>query len=412
MEMFRGAARAITCALGGVALLGLASHVMAEDATVKVALVAPLSGSMAHDGQMMLLGAKLAVEDINAMGGIKALNGAKIELVVEDAGATAETAKNTAQRLVASHPDLVAGTGAWSSSLTLAVTEVTERAGLPWLTLSYADKVTERGFKYVFKTTLGASKIANETVPALFALAEKKTGRKPTKVALIGDSTAAAQDFFKPLREGGLKSMGADIVVDEIFTPPLSDATAIVQKLRATRPDLVLFYPTGFPDIRMVISSMNEFGLGGGKLPVIAVGTQFASPEMLTALGPNALQGLIAVVANTATKKLAGELPELTKRSGQPWLGQDTIGTYGDIWLVKDAIERAGTANRDAVAKALHEMNLKDGPAKYYLGDHLAFDAAGRRLGGAVGLVQWQDGKPYLISPLDEAVKEAIWTAK
>lgn len=401
-----------TCVLILAALLCATGYVQAEDRTVEVAFVAPISGPMAHDGQMMLLGAKLAVEDVNAHGGIRAANGAKMKLIVEDAGSTTETAKNAAQRLVANHPDVVAGTGAWSSSLTLAVTEVSERAGLPWLTLSYADKLTERGFKYVFKTTLGASRIANDTLPAVFTVAERKTGRRPTKVALIGDSTAAAQDFFKPLREGGLKKMGAEIVVDEIFSPPLADATTIVQKLRTTKPDLVLFYPTGFPDIRLVISAMNEFGLGGGKLPVIAVGTEFASPELLSALGPDALQGLIAVVANTATKKLDDVLPELTKRSGQPWLGQDTIGTYGDILLVKDAIERAGSTDRAAVAKALHETNLKDGPADYYLGDHLAFDEAGRRLGGAVGLMQWQDGKPYLIWPLDEAVREPVWTAK
>lgn len=389
-----------------------ASYAQEQEKTVKFALVAPISGPMAHDGQLMRLGAELAIEDVNAQGGIKALGGAKMELIVEDAGGTVETAKNAAQRLVADNPDVVAGTGAWSSSLTLAVTEVTERAGLPWLTLAYADKVTDRGFKYIIKTTPGAKELAKASIPAILDLAEHKTGKRPTKVALISDSTAAAQDFFKPLREGGSKELGLEVVVDEVFTPPLTDATTMVQQLRATKPDFMLFYPTGFPDIRLVLSKMSEFGLGGGKLPVVAIGAQFVSPEMVESLGADVMQGLIAVVANQPSKKLADVLPALTERSKRPWLGQDEVNTYGDVWLVKNAIERASSADHDAVMKALKETDTTEGPAKFYLGDRLAFDADGRRLGGVAGLVQWQDGKPYLVSPLAQAVREPVWQGK
>ena len=81
------------------------------------------------------------------------MGGAKLELVAIDAGDSAEKAKNAAQRLVAQEPDVVGGMGAWLSTFTLAVTEVTERAEIPWLTLSYADTITDRGFKYVFQTS-------------------------------------------------------------------------------------------------------------------------------------------------------------------------------------------------------------------------------------------------------------------
>ena len=86
------------------------------------------------------------VDHINAQGGIKSLGGAKLKLVVLDSGDTTEKAKNAAQRMVAQEPDLVAASGAYLSSFTLAVTEVTERAKLPVLTLSYSDLITDRGF--------------------------------------------------------------------------------------------------------------------------------------------------------------------------------------------------------------------------------------------------------------------------
>ncbi|MBA4788105.1 MAG: ABC transporter substrate-binding protein [Rhizobiales bacterium] len=391
----------------GLAALPLSASANAED--LKIALIAPISGPMARQGDLMRKGAELAIEDINAAGGIKAMGGAKLSLTVEDAGDKVETAKNAAQRLVANRAGVVAGTGSWSSSLTLAVTEVTERAELPWLTLSYADQITDRGFKYVVQTVPIASALALNSMPTVLDMAQASAGKRPAKVAIISDSTAASQAFVKPLREGGFEKLGVAIVADEVFTPPLTDATAMVQKLRATRPDFLLFYSTGFPDAKLVLTKMNEFGLGKGKLPAVTVGVQLASPEMLKAVGPELLEGLIVIAPNWPSKAQEAALPGLTKRSGEPWLGQDTISTYGDIWLVKDALERAGSAEPAKVMAALRATDRKDGPADYYLGDKLAFDDKGRRLGGAVGLVQWQGGEPYLIWPKDDATRAPLW---
>src|SRR6478736_6136784 len=175
---------------------------------VKIALVAPVSGPMARNGDLMKKGAELAIADINAKGGIAALGGAKLKLVIEDAGDKVETAKNAAQRLVANQPDVVAGTGAWSSSLTLAVTEVTERAGLPWVTLSYADQITGRGFNYLVQTVPVASVLALDSMPTVINMAEKVSGKRPMSVAIISDSTAASQAFVEPLRKGGFEKLG------------------------------------------------------------------------------------------------------------------------------------------------------------------------------------------------------------
>ena len=171
--------------------LGMGGAALAQS-EVKVALIAPMSGPWARQGDLMLKGANLAIEHINAQGGIKALNGAKLKLLTFDAGDSVEKAKNAAQRMVAQEPDLVGVTGAWLSSFTLGVTEVTERAELPILTLSYADQITGRGFKYVFQTSLAGSAQANSAMPALVKLAESATGKKPQTVAIIQDNTAAA----------------------------------------------------------------------------------------------------------------------------------------------------------------------------------------------------------------------------
>ena len=146
--------RSAVIAASAVALAAICSTpvaVQAQQKNVKIAVIVPLSGPWARQGTLVKYGAETAVNEINAAGGIKALGGAKLELVAIDAGDSAEKAKNAAQRLVAQEPDVVGGMGAWLSTFTLAVTEVTERAQIPWLTLSYSDTITDRGFKYVFQ---------------------------------------------------------------------------------------------------------------------------------------------------------------------------------------------------------------------------------------------------------------------
>ena len=83
---------------------------------VKVGLLVPLSGLYARPGAVMRMGAEMAVEHINAAGGVKALGGAKLKLVVLDSGDTTEKAKNAAQRMVSQEPDMVAASGAYLSS--------------------------------------------------------------------------------------------------------------------------------------------------------------------------------------------------------------------------------------------------------------------------------------------------------
>src|ERR1700730_14083423 len=146
---------------------------------VEVALIVPLSGPWARQGLLERMGAEMAIDDINKSGGIKSLGGAKMKLIILDTGDSAEKAKNAAQRLVAQNPSVVGGIGAWLSSFTLAVTEVTERAELPWITLSSSDVITGRGFRYVFQTSATGDRQSEMALPTIMELSEQSTGKKP-----------------------------------------------------------------------------------------------------------------------------------------------------------------------------------------------------------------------------------------
>jgi branched-chain amino acid transport system substrate-binding protein len=327
---------------------------------------------------------------------------------VLDSGDTTEKAKNAAQRMVAEHDDLVAATGSYLSSFTLAVTEVTERAKLPMLTLSYSDMITERDFDYIFQTSATSGSQAVQSLPTLVELA-RLAGADPKTVAIVTDNTAASISSVKPMREHLLKELGLELVVDETFTPPLADATPLIQQLRTTRPDLFFFLPTVISDAKLILEKMNEFGLGQGRIPTVSFGIAIAEPDMLNTLGPEILQGVMAVVANWGSKGHEDMIARLEERYGEPWMTQNAISTYGDMWILKAALEKAGSADREAVAEALR--TLDGGPSPYFPGGELKFEENGRRVGAGLTIIQWQDGVPVTVYPPDLAVAEPLWPA-
>ena len=409
---FKAILKPVSLALALATMAVAPAVTLAQVKDVKVALIVPLSGAWARNGEVHQLGAKAAIEDINAAGGIKSMGGAKLQLVVADAGDNIEKAKSAAQRLIAQEPDLIGGTGAFVSSFTLAVTEVTERAELPWLTLSYADSLTTRGYKYVFQTSAPASVQAANFLPAVVKLAAQTSGKPVATVGIVMDNTASPVGLTKPLREGGFEKSGLKLVADEIYTPPLSDATSLVQKLRNTRPEFALMLTTNTADSKLLLEKMDEMGLGQGRIPMISNGGAMAVPDMLKLVKKETMEGVMVVIANWPGKSQAALVEAFKKRTGEPWMTQDSISTYGDMWIFKEALEKAGVADRKKVAEAIRKMDTTTGPANYFPGGRLRFDERGRRIDADIVLLQWQNGVPVPVYPADIATSKLVWPKK
>jgi branched-chain amino acid transport system substrate-binding protein len=378
---------------------------------VKVAVAVPITGPWARNGELHVKGAQQAVDDINAQGGVKALGGAKLKLVVVDTGDSAEKAKNAAQRMLSADPDLVGGTGAFVSSFTLAVTEVTERAEVPWLTLSYSDQITNRGYKYVFQTSPTATKQAEDALPVILALSKTAGAAQPKTIGIIMDNTASPVSFTKPMREGGFDKLGLKLVVDEVFTPPLADATSMVQKVRNARPDVMLVLTTNVPDTKLILEKLNELGLGKGRVAVITNGGHMGAPELLNVVGKDLMEGVMVIIANWGGKGQEELIKTFTAKQKEPWMTQDSISTYGDIWILKEAMEQAKSADPKKVSAAMRSME-GTAAAKYFPGGKLKFEANGRRAGAELVILQWQNGEPKPIYPTSLATTQAVWPKK
>jgi branched-chain amino acid transport system substrate-binding protein len=376
---------------------------------VPITMLVPLSGPWARQGILEQFGARMAIDDVNNAGGIKSLGGAKLKLLEYDTQDSAEKAKDAAQRMLSQNPDVVGGFGCWLSTFTLAVTEVTERAELPWLTLSYSDLITNRGFHYVFQSSPTADAQAEDLLPMVTELAQKASGKRPTKVALLGDNTAASVSFYKPIRDHVLKNLNLNLVSDQVYTPPLTDATTLIQGIRSTRPDFVLLQSTNVPDDKLLIDKFAEFGMTASKLPLIGGGGHWCVPELLKVAGADNLEGVIVGLANWPGKNQAELAKRFIERTKEPWFGHDSIFAYVHVMILKEALERAGVAERHKVAEEIRKLDMTDGPALFFPDGRLKYDEKGRRVGAKLCLVQWQKGKPTPVYPSSIAASDALW---
>ena len=373
----------------------------AEDCTI--AVVVPTSGPYAQSGNLVVAGAEMARDEINEAGGIEATGGGDIVLEVQDAGETVESAVSAATRALSGDEKPAGGIGSWLSSFTLGVTEVAERQGVPWLTLSYADSITDRGFEYVYQTSVISGELARRGLESFIQLAEEQ-GLEIDTIALVGDNTAASVFIFDPIRESIADEMGLEIVADEVWTPPLTDAAPISERLRSAEPDLIVFGATNFNDATLVLESNQQFGV---TAPYMAGGSWLILPDYIEGMGEERIEGLVSFIGHPLP--LEAELnDEFVERTGEPFMTPDSVAGYYHTWLLKEAIEAAGSCDPEQVNAALKEIDLTEGPAaEAMVEQRVRFDEKGRRMDAAPILAQWQDGVPVVIHPPDIAPAEA-----
>jgi branched-chain amino acid transport system substrate-binding protein len=224
------------------------------------------------------------------------------------------------------------------------------------------------------------------------------------------DSTAASVAFVKPIKEGNvLAELGLTLVVDETFTPPLANATPLIQRVRAARPDLLLLLPTAISDSKLLLEKMNEFGLGRGRLPTVSNGAAMGEPDLASNMRAEQLEGVMSIVANWNVKGEEALSADFEARSGEPWLTQNPICAYGHVWILKTALEAAGSADRNAVAQAIRAMDVTDGPAQYFPGGRIRFDERGRRIDAGLLVIQWQNGEAKTVYPPEAALAAPVW---
>jgi branched-chain amino acid transport system substrate-binding protein len=152
---------------------------------------------------------------------------------------------------------------------------------------------------------------------------------------------------------------------------------------------------------------VKEFGV---KSPIQGVGAWLVTPEYVKTLGKESLDSIQTVVATHPMKGQDELVKKFTRRTGEPFMTQDPLCTYGHVWLIKEAIEQAKSADPKAIRDALAKIDLASGPAATsFYPNRIKFDERGRRVGATPLIVQWQGGEPFTVVPTAVATRPVAW---
>jgi branched-chain amino acid transport system substrate-binding protein len=391
---------------GGAAVVVTAPLVIrssfAQPLAINIGVIQPLSGANAQFGINCRNGIELAADEINAAGGIKALGGAKINLVVSDATSNPTTSASAAQRLIAQN-ELTAVIGAFASSLTLAVSEVTARADIPFLTQAFADEITGRGLESVFKVTATATVIGRAQVNYTLAIAET-AGNKIGKIAIMYEDTAYGVSQSRGLRRAA-KDASIEVVMDEPYPLGITDPTPLIAKLRASGAQAV--FPMSYlNDSLFIIRMMRQQGV---TIPAIGGAAGYVIPDFAKGLGEFA-EGVLSI--SPTNYDLAPELTDPFRKRFGYFMVHEAIEHAVALDVVVQAIERAKSAKPKAVTKALHSGRFEGGWAKAMPGGAVQFDQSGLNTFSVPIMVQWRNKELVTVWPKDFAQASPVWRSR
>ncbi|QDL93780.1 ABC transporter substrate-binding protein [Paroceanicella profunda] len=372
---------------------------MAQE-TVKIGVVIPLSGSNAQFGANIRNGLELALKDVNGAGGIGSLEGAKVELVYAD---TPEPAKAGAavQRLV-SGEKVVGIIGSFVSNITLAASEVTERLGVPMVTHSFADQITERGYRNIFQMSPKASVLGAATFEQAIQLGEI-SDEKISRIAILWEDTSYGTAQSKGIREAAEKA-GVEVVVDEGYPPGITDVTPLINKLRNSGAQLV--FPVSYiNDAVLIIRSMGQQQI---DTPVVGGAGGYIIPDFGTALGAMA-EGVLSVAP--ANYDAAKQIADRYRATYGTWPSHEALMYAAGLEDMVKAIDVARSTDPAKIRDALSTLRFCEGFARALPTGCLAYDETGATTTGTPIMVQWQGGELVTVFP-QKAGAQLLWRGK
>ena len=365
----------------------VSASVSAYAENVKIGSIIPLSGPSASVGLQAKQARELAMEEINAAGGIKSLGGAKFEMVYADSESKPEKGVAEAERLINTEKVHILS-GCWNSAVTYPVTAVAERYGMPFIVpVSVADKITEQGFKTVFRIAAKDSWWTRDQFAFLKDM-ETEFNSPIKKLAFVYENGDWGTGFAAQWKELAKKG-GYEIVLDEPYPSTSTDLSPVVQKIKRAKPD-VLMMVSNAADAILLTNTIAEYNVQ--LKAIIGSGGGHADPSFLKATAKNATQIFDIVEWETDVNKPgAKEANEKYKaKFGQNFTGE-AVDAYLAMYVLKDALERAASLESAKIIEALRATNLTDGPGMIVGYDAVAFDQTGQNSHAALVIVQVND---------------------
>jgi branched-chain amino acid transport system substrate-binding protein len=394
-------------ALAGAAVVTLAmnSGVARAVDKVDIAIIVPLSGANASVGEQAVNAAKLAVEDINGMGGIKSLGGAKINLIIGDATNDPQGAINTTERILSQNK--VAGVyGLALSPLTTAALPAFVKHHVPVITSAISDTlVTPNNGGYLFQIAPKGSAFGNQQVEFLkFLNAKYKMGVTKAAILYVNNPYGIATE--KGIEQLAQKA-GLQIVLKSAYPAEIADASPLVSKIEQSGAQ-VLFPVSYISDASLILTALRS---ANSHVLVVGGGAGFIWPPIGQSLGDK-VNGLTSVASwNLDSKNVKADpkLVEVTKRYAAAYgtfMPEQAGEAYAGVSVLAAAIEAAKSADPAKVRDALAAIDVKSGGGALMQPGEVAFDASGANRYVQPVMIQWQGGVPHTVFPESVATSQ------
>ncbi|HEX2365879.1 MAG TPA: ABC transporter substrate-binding protein [Bradyrhizobium sp.] len=382
--------------------LGLATGAFAEDKVVKIGAVFPMSGGAASIGTHVKAAFDVVTDIVNNAhpelgnfplaknAGLAGLGGAKVELVFADNQGSPATGQNQTLRLI-TEDKVAAITGAYQSGITLTSSAIAEKYGIPYVNgESVAANLTERGFKWFFRTTPIASDFAK--VFSEFLADMKAQGGKIDSIALVHDNTEYGTSVANTIT-ATFKEKGLNIALDVAYASNATDVQSQVLQLKEKKPDVVLMI-SYTSDAILFARTMQAQDFKPGIL--LADDAGYSDPDFIKAVGkisqgafnrsswsPGPAGSPSALIADMYKKKSGVEMDDTVARQ------------MTGLFVLIDAIDRAGSTEPAKIQAALKATDLK--PDQLMIGyKGVKFDDKGQNILASGGIIQLQDGENYV----------------
>ena len=405
----------------GMMVLGPISKSEGAPQKIRLGLVYPITGPLAATGKIYVDAFKLYADlinnsyDIDSPGdiirskGLPRLGGAQIELVIADSEGKPDVGRSEAERLITlERVDVLMG--AYQSAVTETSSQVAEQYGIVYLNpASSSPKLTNRGFKWFFRTGPDEWSYVGSMVQFLKDLKNRNPDYKIKRIAVVAEDTLWGQDTAMVVKKKA-PELGFEVVLEVTYPHEATDVEAEVLKVKRANPEVIVMASYD-PDAILFQKTYKKYDVNS---PILANGTGHDKPGFVQNLGVDAnyvmtrqTWGGVIIQKNLIAKKVNEML--ISRYGAGSGINDIAARVYIGFITLMDAINRAGSKEPEAIRQALLKTDI---PGKLLAlpWEGVKFDPqTHQNMYTKVLVTQYQDKAQKVIWPWDMAETKVVW---
>lgn len=392
---------ALAGAAASTGLIAMPGILRAQAPAIKLGILQPVTGALAQDGEYGRLGAEIAINEINAAGGIKSMGGARLQMVFGDARSNPEGGTSEVERMQSE--GVAAIVGGFASPIALAASQAASRYDIPYVVdVGVSDQIVNRGLKNTFRFGPGFGTVTGAALDNLVKLND--AAGKPARTVVVVHEDGLFGSGMAKLMQAELPKRGFEILETIAHPTPSRDMSNVALRIRSLNPDLVI--PSSYyAEFVLLARTMQQQRIRPKGVYAVLNGAA-SNFRFVREFGDAANLVMDCNHWADPRKPKTAQVKALAEQGGRVWL-YNTPLNYSCVRLVADAMERAASADRGKIIEALAASTFADhimpyGPTKF---------VNGQNTGAAPVNTQVQNGDIKVIFPTEFADAKPVFPA-